>query len=722
MLTDVSLNLGCGAAILGGWVNVDIEKMPGVEMVADALDLPCDGESIDCVRSSHLVEHFTVSELDQYARECWRVLKPGGSVEVIAPDMDGLVEMYHARKHQESIDVSDIPMSPLEWLNNALFARHLHPTDYHRQGIYEEKLRKVFHRFTLHQFEHHNRISDCPEIRMTCSKTAVPLASVCLSTRNKAKCLDLTLASIASQRPPFPFEVIVVDDGSKDNTRQVCKRHGVRYFYMANPRYRNPATARNVAYRAARGTVIIPQSDDIIHISQDAIAKLASEIKAGEFLLAQTHNYQYKDGKPVRFIQQYCGPKWRVPYFFLGAVFRKDLYSIGGCDEDFVEPCFDDNWLSDCLIHGAGLQPRYVDDVLCHHQSHSFGQGETRSEGYEKGTHSKEHLSRELYECKVEEARRTGVYCSSGGPWPLDTTKRSVVSRDVASQARVIGVENDGVIPRCMHFFWAGSSMSWLRYMTVCSFRRLNPTWRIIVHRMKTGLASKGWSSSEALDSDIYGGPNYLEGLHGLGVIFQDWSPTDNAPMAPSHASDLFQWKTLAMEGGFYADMDILWVRPIPYDDLSKQEAVFCLSDGFMAIGFLACSPGNPIFQRISVTAIENYTAQKYQSTGAEAIYRMAGVWPSWGSFNRPGDLAIKWIREQYPAMALTVLPQETIYPFNYKSTAMIFERVSPLPPRCFGIHWFGGNQLSQRWNCELTGDNFSRYRNTYTIEAQKLL
>lgn len=239
-------------------------------------------------------------------------------------------------------------------------------------------------------------------------------ASICLSTYNKAGYLEKTLASIFSQNPPFEFEVIVTDDGSTDGTMGVCYDFPVQYHHLARPGYCNPAGARNVAYRAARGEIIIAQSDDVIHRTSDCIERLVAELRRRRFLIGTVTNVD-RQGKPYSDpegkgwgdrVKVYTSPKVRRPLFFLGSLWREDLYAIGGEDGEFTKPGYDDDWFAACLVRGRGLIPEYSRFVVGHHQHHPHTEQWDAIE--ESG---------KLYKRKVAEAAKSGVWCSSGGPW-----------------------------------------------------------------------------------------------------------------------------------------------------------------------------------------------------------------------------------------------------------------------------------------------------------------
>ena len=90
-----------------------------------------------------------------------------------------------------------------------------------------------------------------------------PLVSVVIATYNRAKFLPETIDGVLRQRFQ-DFELIVVNDGSTDETRQLIGSYGARikYCYQEN---RGAAAARNLGVRQARAPwIAIQDSDDLV--------------------------------------------------------------------------------------------------------------------------------------------------------------------------------------------------------------------------------------------------------------------------------------------------------------------------------------------------------------------------------------------------------------------------------------------------------------------------
>jgi glycosyltransferase involved in cell wall biosynthesis len=87
------------------------------------------------------------------------------------------------------------------------------------------------------------------------------VVSVIVPTHDRADYLSVALDSLAAQQTKEPYEVIVVDDGSSDDTPGVAHRAGARYIRHDPPRGAN--AARNEGARAAGADLIALIDDDV---------------------------------------------------------------------------------------------------------------------------------------------------------------------------------------------------------------------------------------------------------------------------------------------------------------------------------------------------------------------------------------------------------------------------------------------------------------------------
>jgi glycosyltransferase involved in cell wall biosynthesis len=90
---------------------------------------------------------------------------------------------------------------------------------------------------------------------------AQPVVSVVVPTHDRADYLAVTLDSLKDQDFDEPYEVIVVDDGSRDATPSVARRAGVRYMRHDPPRGVN--AARNDGARSAEADLVAFVDDDV---------------------------------------------------------------------------------------------------------------------------------------------------------------------------------------------------------------------------------------------------------------------------------------------------------------------------------------------------------------------------------------------------------------------------------------------------------------------------
>lgn len=137
-MDQIKLNLGCGAVTPAGWTNVDwalgarLARVPLLGSLARKLGIfnldwspeitlhdltrpfPWKDDSVDFVYSSHTLEHLDRSHGVAFLAECFRVLRVGGRVRIVVPDLAALVEEYQTGRLPADLFVQRLGVSVQE--------------------------------------------------------------------------------------------------------------------------------------------------------------------------------------------------------------------------------------------------------------------------------------------------------------------------------------------------------------------------------------------------------------------------------------------------------------------------------------------------------------------------------------------------------------------------------------------------------------------------------
>ncbi len=92
----MKLDIACGNHKGNGFVGMDIQALDGVDIVHDlnVHPWPIEANSVDAARAWHIVEHVppccvtesgTRFPFVEFMNELWRVMKPGGCVDIETP-------------------------------------------------------------------------------------------------------------------------------------------------------------------------------------------------------------------------------------------------------------------------------------------------------------------------------------------------------------------------------------------------------------------------------------------------------------------------------------------------------------------------------------------------------------------------------------------------------------------------------------------------------------
>jgi len=103
----LKLNIGCGDWYRDGWVNTDIDPLVKADHHCSMHVLPFHSESVSEIFAGHVIEHDSREMSPVILAEWFRVLKAGGRLTVVIPDIlktvDLRVESFITGLHFDSI-------------------------------------------------------------------------------------------------------------------------------------------------------------------------------------------------------------------------------------------------------------------------------------------------------------------------------------------------------------------------------------------------------------------------------------------------------------------------------------------------------------------------------------------------------------------------------------------------------------------------------------------
>ncbi len=214
--------------------------------------------------------------------------------------------------------------------------------------------------------------------------------SVVIPTFNRSGTLALTLAALAAQEfgtdspEASGFEVIVVDDGSSDDTAAVVARISkgfpvpLQYLYQDN---RKQGAARNLGAQRATGSYLVFLGDDTVP-RRDFLAEHRLSHRNADPKTAVIGYTPWADDSSKSRFMEYIGEKgWqfgfsliedpqRVPFNFFYtsnlSLSRALFLASGGFDEEFQEYGWEDTELS-LRLHGLGMRIVYNRRAVADH-------------------------------------------------------------------------------------------------------------------------------------------------------------------------------------------------------------------------------------------------------------------------------------------------------------------------------------------------------------------
>lgn len=479
----------------------------------------------------------------------------------------------------------------------------------------------------------------------------MPKISIVMPTYNQAKFIKAAIDSILAQTFQ-DFELIIVNDGSTDNTKPLLES------YLGDDRVRilkkengGTGSALNRGFEYARGQYETWFSSDNI-MYPTALQDLSDYLDAHPDIdyvygnceigvmdhtgLVEAHRKNIKDE-----ISQEWNPAMLQHHYFLGIIWlwRKDLRIKAGPFQ--LEPCEDYYMVLE--MERLGGRFAFLDKTLAWFRRHG------------------ENMSMKINK--------------EGKDYSGFVRRKSAANR------------KQSIIPKIAHFYWGEKTLPYMRYLTISSFARYNPEWKIKLYTPTIGSSSITWPSHEH-KYKLLNVKNYYDELLQLNIehieidFNQKFGVSNNMPEV--HKSDYLRWHLLSTEGGLWSDMDILYFASMP-KDFSNFETGICINNIYgHSVGFLLATPFNDFYKDIARLARFGYKADDYQCLGTSLL-----------THNYPDFKGI-----ERKCRGVFNIPMDIVYPYDATRIQDIYAlgELSGITGRTIGIHWYAGHSLAGKF------------------------
>lgn len=149
---SIRLEIGSGKSPREDFYTCDIRDLPNIDYVCTAHQLPFEDGTVDEIYSRHVIEHFSLKNFLKVLEEWNRVLKKGGEVYIICPNLtwhlkqvlDGDHESFYNKKPGEN---------DRYWGFGSLFGWQQDEFDIHKFGYYFKLLRDILMEFGFDKIE-----------------------------------------------------------------------------------------------------------------------------------------------------------------------------------------------------------------------------------------------------------------------------------------------------------------------------------------------------------------------------------------------------------------------------------------------------------------------------------------------------------------------------------------------------------------------------------------
>lgn len=242
------------------------------------------------------------------------------------------------------------------------------------------------------------------------------------------------------------------------------------------------------------------------------------------------------------------------------------------------------------------------------------------------------------------------------------------------------------MIPKVAFTFWEGKQFTYLHALTVISFHKYNPEYKIIIYlsnNVDCDLVQWNTEEQSLQYTNLYN-IYELQKINNIEIVdtpvkIQGY----DGPLSSIWKSDIIRLVKLYEHGGIYIDFDMLFIGKIPYQLLNNDKLMLNYYVGSYSNGFMISKKENKIIkiclEDILFKLQNNIIYTEYMQFGPNLLNRIIND-------NKLND-------------EIHLIPIEYNIPYLPTEIGLLYSSsIDKTTDDTFVIHWYNGSKLSRQY------------------------
>jgi len=256
------------------------------------------------------------------------------------------------------------------------------------------------------------------------------------------------------------------------------------------------------------------------------------------------------------------------------------------------------------------------------------------------------------------------------------------------------------IIPKIAFTFWEGTQFTFLHAITIISFQKHNPDFKIIIYTSNVDNSQLvKWNSGEQEKqyNNLYD-INKLKNIPNVELIEVDVNKMLNytGPLSCVWKSDILRLFKIYEHGGVYIDFDMLFLKKIPEHLLEIDKLMFNTYNGIINNAIIISTKENYILKQIIYNILEkirtNNIKNEYMQFGPVLITQIIK--------NTPLENDVYYI------------PNDMTCPYIWNEMDKLFNtNIDQTTENTFAIHWYNGAPVSRSYCANFNINNINKTR-----------